>query len=49
MDRDSKKMRDGGPTIFTSVKKDTGMDQVVDLILNAWKSAGRPGKASPTV
>lgn len=43
MDRDAKKMRDGGPTVFTSVKKDVGVQQVVEMILAAWKSAGRPG------
>ncbi|KAG8851914.1 hypothetical protein FRB91_007207 [Serendipita sp. 411] len=45
MDRDSKKMRDTGPTIFTSIKEGTGVNQVVELILSAWKSAGKPGKA----
>jgi len=45
MDRDSKKMRDTGPTIFTSVKEGTGVDEVIELILAAWKSAGKPGNA----
>jgi urease accessory protein len=44
MDRDSKKMRDLGPTVFTSVKQGTGVEEIVELIFAAWKSAGRPGK-----
>jgi urease accessory protein len=43
MDRDSKLMRGDGPTIFTSVKQDTGVDDVVSLILAAWRTAGSPG------
>ena len=44
MDRDSKKMRGDGPTVFTSVKEDKGVEDVVDLILAAWRTAGSPGK-----
>ena len=44
MDRDSKLMRGDGPTVFTSVKGGQGVDDVVDLILAAWRSAGSPGK-----
>lgn len=44
MDRDAKKMRDSGPTIFTSVKQGKGVDEIIELILSAWKVAGRPGK-----
>ena len=44
MDRDSKLMRGDGPTIFTSVKQDKGVDDVVDLIIAAWRQAGSPGK-----
>lgn len=43
MDRDSKLMRGDGPTVFTSVKKGTGVDDIVDLILAAWRMAGSPG------
>lgn len=39
MDRDAAKMRDGGPTVFTSVRNDEGVDAVVDLILAARKHA----------
>ncbi|KAF8827364.1 hypothetical protein HHX47_DHR4000104 [Lentinula edodes] len=47
MDRDSKLMRGDGPTIFTSVKQGKGVDDVVSLILAAWRTAGSPGKAMP--
>ena len=43
MERDSKAMRGDGPTIFTSVKQGQGVDDVVDLILGAWRAAGSPG------
>lgn len=45
MDRDSKLMRGDGPTVFTSVKEKTGVDDVVELILAAWRGAGSPGAA----
>jgi len=41
MEREAKIMRDGGPTIMAVVKdagKQTGMKEIVDLILSAWKS-----------
>ncbi|EAU85940.2 urease accessory protein ureG [Coprinopsis cinerea okayama7 len=47
MERDSKLMRGEGPTVFTSMKEDKGIDDVVSLILAAWKSAGSPGKPGP--
>ncbi|KAF2718465.1 urease accessory protein UreG [Polychaeton citri CBS 116435] len=40
MDRDSRKIREGGPTIFAQVKNGKGVDYIVDLILSAWKSCG---------
>jgi len=43
MQRDAHLMRGDGPTVFTSVKLDKGVDDVVDLILAAWKGAGKPG------
>ncbi|TCD62346.1 hypothetical protein EIP91_007044 [Steccherinum ochraceum] len=45
MARDSKLMRGDGPTVFTSVRKNDGVSDVVDLILAAWRAAGSPGKA----
>jgi urease accessory protein len=44
MDRDSKLMRGDGPTIFCSVKEGKGVEDVANLILAAWRTAGRPGK-----
>lgn len=32
--------RDGGPTIFAEVKNGKGVDDIVGLILSAWKSTG---------
>ncbi|GJJ15698.1 hypothetical protein Clacol_009976 [Clathrus columnatus] len=43
MERDSKKMRGDGPTVFTSVKEGKGVEQVVEMILSAWKASGSPG------
>ncbi|KAG6837611.1 hypothetical protein H0H93_006132 [Arthromyces matolae] len=44
MERDSKLMRGDGPTVFTSIKEGKGVDDVVSLILGAWRGAGSPGK-----
>jgi urease accessory protein len=53
MDRDSRRMREGGPTIFAEVKKGRGVDAIVDLILSAWKASGasqaRKDKFQPTL
>lgn len=43
MERDSKKMRGDGPTLFTSVKNGTGVYDVAQLILAAWRTSGSPG------
>jgi urease accessory protein len=40
MERDAGRMREGGPTIFATVKKGEGVSNIVDLILSAWKSSG---------
>lgn len=45
MERDAKKMRGDGPTLFTSVKTGVGVEDIVQLILAAWRTAGSPGKA----
>ncbi|PWY98396.1 Ni-binding urease accessory protein [Testicularia cyperi] len=39
MKRDADRVRDGGPTAFTSVKLDQGVDNVVDMILAARRIA----------
>ena len=44
MDRDAKIMRGDGPTIFTSVREGKGVDDVIGLVLAAWRAAGYPGK-----
>ncbi|SJK99700.1 probable urease accessory protein ureG [Armillaria ostoyae] len=44
MQRDSKLMRGDGPTVFTSIKEGSGVDDVVNLILAAWRASGSPGK-----
>lgn len=43
MKRDADKMRDHGPTLFTSVKHNDGVEGVAELIKGAWKVA--TGKA----
>jgi len=40
-------MRGDGPTVFASVKEKKGVDDVVALILAAWRTAGSPGLAKP--
>jgi urease accessory protein len=39
MKRDSDRMRDGGPTLFTSVKLGDGVLEVAQLVEAAWKGA----------
>lgn len=43
MDRDAKIMRGDGPTVFSSVKEGKGVEDIVQLILAAWRTAGSPG------
>lgn len=40
MERDARKMREGGPTIFAQVKNGVNVDHIVNLILSAWKASG---------
>ena len=47
MKRDAAKMRDNGPTVFTSVKLRQGVDDVIDLILTARTNAGADGHGVP--
>ncbi|KAL6400807.1 putative Urease accessory protein-like protein [Ilyonectria robusta] len=51
MERDARKMREGGPTVFAQVKKDVGVDHIVNLMLSAWKASGaeeeRKSKGGP--
>ena len=39
MERDARKMRNGGPFLFTQVKNERGVDEVVEHVTNAWKTA----------
>ncbi|TPX35004.1 hypothetical protein SmJEL517_g02510 [Synchytrium microbalum] len=40
MDRDAKKMRDEGPTIFAQVKHGKGVDEIVEKILESYRNSG---------
>lgn len=40
MDRDARKMREGGPTVFAQVKNGKAVDHIVGLILSAWRGSG---------
>jgi urease accessory protein len=39
MERDAKKMRGNGPTVFAAVRHGKGVDLVIDGILSAWRDA----------
>ena len=39
MDRDSRKMRDDGPTIFAQIKQDVGAPEIVEHLLRAWNTS----------
>ncbi|KAH8921631.1 urease accessory protein UreG [Atractiella rhizophila] len=43
MRRDANKMRDAGPTLFTSVRNNDGVKDVAELIEAAWKASGAAG------
>lgn len=47
MERDSRLMRGDGPTLFTSIKNGTGLEDIATLILAAWRTSGSPGKEGP--
>ncbi|KAG8743337.1 hypothetical protein FRC10_012216 [Ceratobasidium sp. 414] len=40
MARDAAAIRDGGPTVFAAVKHGKGVDDVIELILGAWRASG---------
>ena len=40
MERDAGKMRQGGPTVFAEVKNGKGVNDIVGLMLSAWKASG---------
>jgi urease accessory protein len=39
MDRDAKKMRGTGPTVFAQVKHGEGVPSIIEHILHAWQHA----------
>ena len=39
MERDARKMRGDGPFLFTQVKNDQGVDEVISHVLKAWEAA----------
>ncbi|SOV09817.1 related to Gamm1 protein / Ni-binding urease accessory protein (UreG) [Ustilago sp. UG-2017a] len=47
MKRDAERVRDGGPTVFASVKLDQGVDAVVQMILAARRIAGADKTGKP--
>ncbi|KAG2177269.1 hypothetical protein INT43_007926, partial [Umbelopsis isabellina] len=40
MERDAKKMRGTGPTVFAQVKNGVGMDEIISLIIGEWRASG---------
>jgi len=40
MERDAAKMREGGPTLFAQIKNGVGVDDIIRLILSAWRASG---------
>lgn len=40
MERDARRMREGGPVIFANVKGGIGVSDVVSLLMSAWKGTG---------
>lgn len=46
MDRDAKKMRADGPTVFAQVKNGVGMDEIISLILGEWRASGAAKESS---
>ncbi|RUO96321.1 hypothetical protein BC936DRAFT_142207 [Jimgerdemannia flammicorona] len=45
MERDARKMRGTGPTVFAQVKNNVGVDEIIGLILGEWKASGAAGEA----
>jgi urease accessory protein len=44
MKRDAAIMREGGPTIFASVRHGDGVAEIKEAILGAWRASGAVGK-----
>jgi len=43
MERDARRMRGNGPFLFTQVRNDVGVNEVVSHVTNAWKQAVSTG------
>ena len=44
MRRDAALMREAGPTLFTSVRHNDGVKDVIEAVLGAWRASGAQGK-----
>jgi len=44
MERDARKMRGTGPTVFAQIKNNVGIDEIVGLILGEWMASGAAGE-----
>ncbi|KAK4686706.1 urease accessory protein, partial [Tremellales sp. Uapishka_1] len=44
MRRDAAVMREGGPTLFTSIRHNDGVKEVMEAIIGAWRVSGAAGK-----
>jgi urease accessory protein len=44
MERDALRMRGEGPFLFTQVKNEQGVDEVVSHVIAAWENARRHGE-----
>jgi urease accessory protein len=44
MQRDAAVMREGGPTIFSSIRNQDGVTEIMEAILGAWRVSGAAGK-----
>lgn len=40
-------MREGGPTIFASIRQGEGVQEIKEAIIGAWKVSGAVGKGVP--
>lgn len=47
MRRDAALMREGGPTIFASVRHGEGVEEIKQAILGAWRASGAAEFGTP--
>ena len=45
MDRDAKRMRGDGPTVFAQVKNGVGVDEIVAQVVGTWERAVGRGRS----